>query len=125
MEYLRNKLSKDIYSIIYNYFDQSEEHLNKIFNKVKYRQHPYTDTSIFILDLISKAIQLGYSGVSIPNISREYINYTCKYIEKHNINYIITENIQNITIFYLKGRRYKVIDISCLNIIKYITILKN
>lgn len=109
MEYLKNKLNGDICNIIYNYLDQSEQNLNKLYNKIKYIQDPYSDISLSILDLICRAIQLGYNGLSIPNTSKPYINYISRYIKKNNIDYITIITMKDSTIFHLKAKNIKLL----------------
>jgi hypothetical protein len=100
MEYLKNKLNKDIYNIIYNYLDQSEEHLVKIGKKTKYRL--IFDLDISLLDMISKAIHSGYNGIYIPNMFPNLIENIHEYIKKHNLNYISISEDDNGIYFYIK-----------------------
>lgn len=62
MEYLKFIFNRNIYNIIYNYADQSKDHLIKIINTIKYRKIPYIESDITILDVLSKAVNYGYRG---------------------------------------------------------------
>lgn len=119
MEYLKNKFNKDIYNIIYNYIDQSENHLIKSFNKVKYTYEPFISGNI--LDCISKSIHLGYAGISLLNTTdKNAIDYAVKYIKDNKKDYISITIKDNFTCFYIKGCNNRVINIRYLNIVQYI-----
>ena len=108
MEYLKNKLNRNIYNIVYDYLDQSKEHLIKIAKKIKYK-HSF-DTNIDILDMISRAIQLGYNGVYIQNIFPNLIQNKIRYIKEHNLNYISIEKKNDGVYFIIKDCAERTVD---------------
>lgn len=119
MEYLKNTLNKNIYNIIYNYLDQSEDHLTKLVNKIKHRYMPHIK-DLSLLDLLCKTIHYGYDGICIHKSNKQYIESANNYIKKSGLNYIVIENDNDSTLFYIKSDRpVHVINITALNLNKY------